>query len=664
MAVVAMKKLSVIAQKHDTDAIIRSLMWLSCVEIETADFLEQEENTENKNTSPVIYSDNIPAAAETGYTETSLLQKRLGSTIKKLKAYLPKDAPKDGLFTKKPTVLKTLYDSSSGAFVSLYDISERVEEITYSEAELSNEKQRLRDSLSSLGPWKDCTIPLDITHTKETKIIFGTLPLGTSVEETAAAVGELCSVNEVSSDLSAVYITVFYHISADKEVRDILSSYGFNKIDMGEYEGSAEVNINRLGRAIEKIEEEQKKLKLELTELSQNIPELKIAYDYTSTRLIQLNAKRKLKQTRETVMFSGWLPENMSSLITEELNKYCCAWELTDPLEEDNVPILLSNPEPSKSFETVVGLYSLPAYKTFDPTIIMSFFYFVIFGLMFADFVYGLLLAAGGFLLLKFTDFDDGVKRLIKLFAICGIASMAAGVLFGSYMGDLPVVIMDKIFGKQIEAPYIAFDPLADPISFLLIALAVGVVHLLTGLGIQFYIKWSQGHPFAAIFDIGSWFVLFGGIGVFVFSNIIGTVIVLTGVLMLLLSQGRDKKNIFLRIGSGLGALYGSINYAADLLSYSRIMALGMASAVIASVVNLMSTLPGKSVIGYVLMAVILLVGHTLNIAINLLGTFVHTNRLQYIEFFGKFYADGGRPFKPIKPQTQYSRIKTETKKK
>jgi V/A-type H+-transporting ATPase subunit I len=335
----------------------------------------------------------------------------------------------------------------------------------------------------------------------------------------------------------------------------------------------------------------------------------------------------------------------------------CCCYELSEPGQDDTVPVLLQNRQPASAFEMVIGLYSLPVYGSYDPTVIMSFFYFIIFGLMLGDVVYGLLLTAGGFIALKYLDLDAGVKKIIRLFAICGISCIISGILFGSYLGDLPVVFMDKMMGIKIKSPALLFDPLADPIMFLVVTLATGVVHLVAGMGVKFCILWSAGKRFDAIFDVGSWFVLFAGIGVYAINSGVGKYIALTGAAMLILTQGRAEKNIFMKLIKGVGSIYSIVSYAADLLSYSRIMALGMASAVIASVVNILATLVGPSIIGFAVMAVIVLLGHAVNLGINILGTFVHTSRLQYIEFFGKFYEDGGKEFRPIRPEMKYTHV-------
>ena len=197
-----------------------------------------------------------------------------------------------------------------------------------------------------------------------------------------------------------------------------------------------------------------------------------------------------------------------------------------------------------------------------------------------------------------------------------------------------------------------------DPMTFLVVSIAIGAVHLFAGLAVQFYVLWKSGDKVSAVCDAGSWMLIFLGAGIAFLQLYVGLAVVGIGVLMLICTQGRHEKNPIMKVLKGFMGLYGIVNYVSDLLSYSRILSLGLASAVIASVFNIIGTMAGPSVIGVLLLIVVGTVGHAMNLAINLLGSFVHTSRLQYIEFFGKFYEDGGRPFVPLTPRSKYVRFR------
>jgi V/A-type H+/Na+-transporting ATPase subunit I len=653
MAVCAMQKLTAIALRSDADCVIRRLMWLSCVEM-----IPVKLDTEtDKDKLPDVVS-----SFETECADAEHDLKKLGSAIKLLKNYIPKDK-KGGMLSHRPEIARERYDADGSEYSAEFGAAHRTEEIIFRLTEIANEKINLLGSVSALQPWKDCPVPLDMTGTKETRVWFGTLPSNVTAEVASAAIQSAseqpvpCAVELISEDTQNKYVVIIYHISCEDIVYSALSSVVFVNLDLRGYNGIAANNLRHIESEIIKSDNERTALENELSVLAASIDSIKIAYDAAAARLSVLTAKKKLYETRETVILSGWVPGKAAGKVTEQLEKMCCSWELSEPQEGDSVPVLLQNRQPASAFEMVIGLYSLPAYGSFDPSVIMSVFYFIIFGLMLGDVVYGLLLTVGGFFAVKFLDLDTGVKKIIRLFAICGISCIISGILFGSYLGDLPVVFMDRMLGIKISSPALLFDPVVDPIFYLLVALAAGVVHLVAGMIVKFIILWRSGKRLDAIFDVGSWFVLFSGIGVYFINSGVGKYIALTGVAMIILTQGRAEKNIIMKLVKGLGSLYGIINYVADLLSYSRIMALGMASAVIASVVNILATLTGPSIIGFPVMIIIVLFGHAVNLGINLLGTFVHTSRLQYIEFFGKFYEDGGKPFKPVCLETIYTHV-------
>jgi V/A-type H+-transporting ATPase subunit I len=177
-------------------------------------------------------------------------------------------------------------------------------------------------------------------------------------------------------------------------------------------------------------------------------------------------------------------------------------------------------------------------------------------------------------------------------------------------------------------------------------------------MAVNFYVLCKDGKVWDAIFDIGAYWVLFAGIGILFVNSTVGVYVALAGAAAILLTHGRKEKGIIKKLGGGFLGLYDLINYASDLLSYSRILALGLSAAIVGQVVNILGTMGGPTVLGFIMLVVVFIVGHLLNLAINVLGTFVHTSRLQYIEFFGKFYEDGGVPFEPAVPSEKYTEQK------
>ncbi len=442
--------------------------------------------------------------------------------------------------------------------------------------------------------------------------------------------------------------------------------------------GTAQENDAICVRRLGELENQLQTYTDRLRQLARMLDDVKVYYDMENTTLTATREKQKLAATEACVLLEAWVPAERDVRVAAALDRLPCAYEMTEPAEGEEPPVLLKNNGFASNFEWVVGMYSYPKYGTFDPTFIMSLFYFFIFGIMFADVGYGILLILGGFLIPKILPVKDGLKRMLHMFGYCGISCTVLGFVFGGWFGDLPYALMTTWFGfESAEAAKEAFpifngllvtlggdpvalNPLENPMLFLVISLVIGGVHLITGMAIKFWLLCKSGDVVAAIFDIGAYWVLFAGIGLIFVAPTAGWIVLGIGVLMIVSMGGRAHKNIVMRILMGLKGLYDLISYASDLLSYCRILALGLAAGVVGQVINLLATMGGPTPVGFVIMVLVLLVGHALNMVINLLGSFVHTSRLQYLEFFGKFYEDGGVPFEPALPSSDYSTVESE----
>lgn len=646
MAVTEMKKLTVLCPVDDTDKLIKKLMWLCCVDIRQ----RKREEDDSFETLPNI---------EAQIVEKNKLLSRIKSALSTLATYDTKKwrsvtgNSKKKLFSP-PRVVDSYEFVASGRYDLAIKKLESVEKLIALRLSLLDELTLLQDERRALEVWKNSDLDFSVRRTNHTEIIFGSL-------------GKRANLNAISKDLEAKFpaciykvgedkraklVSVIYHLSVSSEVETFLNSKGFSKIAL-----NIEKNANDEIKTIdEKIEELLKRIELTESSIASFVslcPQFEIAFDIVSTDISELDAKRSVLRTGSVCLIDAWTPTNCAKKVEECLQKHDVAYEIADPDEGEDVPVLIENNAFATAFEPVISLYSLPKYKTFDPTFVMSFFYMIIFGLMFADVVYGLILAIGCFLAIKLLYPTGTLKKFFTMFALCGLSCSVWGFILGGYLGDFPSTVLG------IEANVaLWFDPITDPITFLVLSIAVGAVHMITGMVIKMVILIKKKEVFSAIFDVGSWIVIFIGIGLALISTKVGLVTAGIGVLMLILTQGRKQKNIIMKLVKGVGALYNVTSYASDLLSYSRILALGLASAVIAKVINIIASLGGDGIVGYILLIVVLLVGHTLNMAINLLGTFVHASRLQYIEFFGKFYEEGGTPFKPLTPKSKYVRFK------
>ena len=364
----------------------------------------------------------------------------------------------------------------------------------------------------------------------------------------------------------------------------------------------------------------------------------------------------------------GWAHKNFARFPIEEIK------------EDEESPTLLSNNSFSASMEGIVESYGLPKRGEFDPTTSMSFFYVFFFGMMLSDAAYGAIIAVACFVLLKkFPRMSRGMYQSIKMFMYCGISTLIWGILVGGYFGNIVDIVSQKFFGTTITVPALWFIPLNDPMKLLMYSMLIGMLHLFVGLGIKGFMSQKEKKIMDFFCDVVLWFMLLIGLILMllpseIFSsisqiqivfpdavNLVAKGLAIAGAVGILLMSGRDKKNPALRLALGAYDLYNITGWLSDVLSYSRLLALGLATGVIASVINQMGSMLPNNIAGVILFLVIFVIGHTLNLAINLLGAYVHTNRLQFVEFFGKFYEGGGRAFHPFAPDTKYVDVKEES---
>ncbi len=640
MAVVKMKKLSVFAHKRDADKLLHRLMRLRCVEIKQSEL--------DVDISP-------PEIGEHGFAE---IENNIAGATRCLKALSKYSERKKGLGASRISVRLDKF-RSDGSYAKAVAMVRETDELLEKKNELKSVIVKEKAALATLEPWFLYELPFDYEGTEKTVTIPVTLPPSVGEDKIVEVLFDVAAaLKRVGGDKSVACYALTAHVDAIDEALRRLGNIGMMRVPFEGSAGSASKLIADRKKAMGAAEKGISDIENRLKELAKDIEFVEILYDAESTSLVAERAKKQLATTEQCVNLCGWIPENEVERVSGALSKFSCAFEIEEPGEEEEPPVLLRNNFFARTFEWVLGMYSYPRYGTYDPTFIMSIFYFIIFGLMFADVGYGFILVVGCFGALKLLNPRKGMRNFLAMFGYCGISSMIMGVLFGAYFGNLPQAFSEYMLGVEGASTTmqtaVLFDPMADPMSFLIVSIAIGAVHLIAGMAVQFYILCKKGQWLDAFFDIATWWLTFAGIGLMVLYPW-GKYVALAGVASIVLTGGRREKNIIMKLAKGLLALYGAVNYAADLLSYSRILALGLAASVIAQVINTMGTMGGANFIGFVVMILVFIVGHLLNLVINVLGTFVHTSRLQYIEFFGKFFEDGGTPFKPTEPSDKYT---------
>lgn len=670
MSISTMKKLTVLAHESDADAIVRRMLHLKCVEIQRS----------------------MPEAGELSLEriESDGRQTEIKERISRIEAAMPhlsKYSTRRGGIGRRIQRLDRAAFVADGRAERAYLTVERTLAAKARMNEIIAEQTRNEGMMQALLPWLNYDAPLCEGGSAHTATQLGSCSVKLCNFAALEAVGAY--VEDVSDDGKTQYFAITYHREDEEAVTRVLDACDFLKINFSDISTTAQAAYDRLEQRQATLASEQEGLVETLMDLAESLDDVEVLYDVEATNLNICLQKQKLYQTQNCIVLAGWMPEAAEGKVLEGLSAFDCACEISEPDEGDEVPVLLRNNPFSSTFEWVIEMYSYPKYGTFDPTLIMSIFYFLIFGLMFADVGYGLLLVLACFGGVKLLNPKEGLKRMMLMFGYCGISCIIMGVLFGGWFGDLPVAIMNNFFpdkfGGQAENTPIGhffnngvfFNPVSSSIPFLFVALGMGEVHLIAGMAVNMLRTWKSGNPIVALCENVPYWVMFAGVDMMAplaaagmisteplapktqalleTLSDVGLWVMVAGIAMILFLKGVGQKTVFAWLIKGLGGLYSLISFASDLLSYSRILALGLVASVIAQVINMLTSMGAKGAIGFIFMLIVMILGHGLNLAINLLGTFVHAARLQYIEFFGKFYEDGGEAFKPALPAEEYS---------
>ncbi|WP_194608197.1 V-type ATP synthase subunit I [Clostridium vitabionis] len=542
--------------------------------------------------------------------------------------------------------------------------------------------QKLENQIETLKPWLSYGLPMNSGGTEETALLAGTLPTPLRLDDVTGAVLEKCGddvpvdVNLIAQETDTAYVAVICMRSDRTQVEDALRSIGFARFWQDSDRTPAE-RTEDYRKEIADLTRENERLAKEIAAMKEIRPDLEVISDEARLASGRLAAMEKIPESEETFVLTGYTAAENVPVLERALGRFSCAFDAEEVAADDEeAPTILRNNAFSRNMEGVVASYGLPNRHELDPTTIMSFFYVFFFGMMLSDAAYGAVIAACCFLLVhRYPRMGREMKKTLTMFMYCGISTVVWGVLFGGYFGDLVNVVSRVFFGHEAGIPALWFVPLDNPMKLLLYSMLFGLIHLFTGLAIKGYNE-LKAHDYMGFFvDVACWYLfliglilmllptsLFEGISQmhFAFSPGLVTfshVITLTGMAGIILFTERGTKNPLLRIALGLYGVYGVTGWLSDVLSYSRLLALGLATGVIAQVINQMGSMGGAGIGGAVMFIVIFVIGHLMNMGINILGAYVHTNRLQYVEFFGKFYDGSGKPFEPFASETKYVEI-------
>ncbi|HNT03183.1 MAG: V-type ATP synthase subunit I [Clostridiaceae bacterium] len=635
MAIVKMKKATMIALQSEKNEILNDLQRFGYLQV-----VNLEERMEQGFEELQPDSDNEAV----GRLEAKLSQ------VKYSIDFLGKfNTAKKPLFAQKVQVDETKRKEYLDNEEKLNEIYESCRSIDSRFTEIKSSETKLNNAIAQLTPWLALKEKLEeIGTTHNTNSILGFIASKYEDELSTAVKDEdlTAYLEKVGVEKENSYFMVIYHQTCEERISQLLKQVGWTKVTFSEYSGTPEENINRIKAEISNLENIKKELAKKAEAMVPESGFLEILYDLLSIEKDRRSVVKDFIKTDKTFMLQGWIPEkfadDMTKLLDGITDKYTISFEA--PNEEDEIPVLLNNPKPVKPYEMITDLYSIPNAKGIDPNIFMAPFFVIFFGIMVTDAVYGIFMSAvTGYVLYKYKP-QGGMKSMMWIMFFGGISTFFWGGIFGGWLGDL------------IKVKPWWFNPLDEPLKMLIFCLILGVIHLYTGYILQAYQNIKAGNFMDAIYDQVLWLMLLTGLMFLALPPLaeIGKYMAILGAAGTVIFAARSEKNIFKRFTSGVLALYGVSGFLGDVLSYSRLFALCLATGVIAQVFNAMGVMMGGSIIGKIIMVAFLAFAHVFNTALGVLGAYVHTSRLQYVEFFGKFYEGEGKPFNPLRIKTKY----------
>ena len=644
-----MEKIYIYTLRNQTSDIMEEVMRSGAVQLERTQSMMSEAAAE--------------ALSPGENPDISDIEELLAHIQESMKAIRPFSS-KRGFFAKRQEVsYETLTDDQ--ILTETLKVCSEIETVV---KEINNINRLIRNAefrKASYLPWKTMQLAAEDMVTETCRISCYILHEPRTIEDVRTAAAEkniAMYAEEVHYEKENHYIAVLFYKKDGKKVKEAISDLGAREFPLGSMNGTFSKNISLCDSEICRLKSELESQEKSLEHMSCRMDELQLASDAVKVKIQALSGHEDFMHTDKVDIVSGWIPSESREKLSDRLRRFDCYCEYVEPDEDEDFPVKLKNSRIVEPFGAVTEMYSLPNPHSIDTNWAVGLFFFIFFGMMLSDAGYGLILTIGGLLGARYLDAGEGLKRIMRMIGISGISTMFWGVLYGSWFGDAVPIVAETFFGRSIEIPML-IDPLNEPMKVLIISCVFGIVHLFAGMGIRAYIMIKRRDVPGAVFDVGLWYVFLIGLPLLLVPGTLGTVgkvMSVAGAVGLVLTQGRHKPTLTGKITSGVMSLYNVTSSFSDVLSYSRILALGLATGVIASVVNILASMAGNSIIGIILFIVVFVFGHLLNLAINALGAYVHSARLQYVEFFGKYYEGGGVKFNPLKIETKYVKVTEE----
>ena len=631
-----MKHLRLLGMESEREALLKAMQDMECVEISSIDGSEE--------------------ALKSGFAKSD--DKALMSAQEASRAYrtalasLDRFAPeKKGMFRKRQGVSRAAFFSAESE-ENARTAAETINKDTRRLGEIESERTKNEALRATLAPWLTVDAPLGGAD-GALAVFFGTAGLNVTddaLKALADSLDGLLTWQQASSDRSLRYLLVMCHGSVKERALSALRDLGFSTVSFRGMTGTAKENDKALAENLAALEKERQEIEQRIAGLGGKREALLEASDRAAIALRREEAKSRLVGTDKVFLLEGWLPADRCAEIEKTLKPFTCAIETREPTEDEypQVPVQLKNNKLTRPLNMVTEMYSLPAYGTLDPNPLMAPFFILFYGIMMADMGYGLLMMIASVIISKKYRPKGTSGELFSLLGLCGISTFIMGALTGGFFGDFLTQLVAIVSPGTVFALPKLFDPLDDLTMILIGSMALGMVQIVTGMAISLIEKCKRKKFLDAFFEEITWWIVFIGIALLALGK--GAAVLYVSIALVLLGPIVQGKG-WGRLTGVFGSLYNHVTgYFGDILSYTRLMALMLAGSVIAQVFNMLAAMPGN-VIAFIIISML---GNAMNFGLNLLGCYVHDLRLQCLEFFNKFYVDGGKPFRPMTLDTEY----------